>query len=210
MKYIINLTIYFLLIISNFCFSSEPKLTKIVCSGSVKTFVLDTRPQFLDGNGSKSKETFFSAQIIEQRVIVDEKEDPKNFPGGLKIGSVNLDSSELGFRILQDCAITGRSINCAKTIRTNREGTFITSGSSQQEKKLPHLEMQLSEIPVSKALESLSKERLEIDRQTGILDTYSDREIKLSERIDGQLPFSARITYTGRFQCELAPDKSKF
>ena len=70
--------------------------------------------------------------------------------------------------------------------------------------------MQLSEIPVSKALESLSKERLEIDRQTGILDTYSDREIKLSERIDGQLPFSARITYTGRFQCELAPDKSKF
>lgn len=210
MKYIIIFIISLLLIISNFCFSSEPKFTKIVCGGSVKTFVLDTRPQFLDSNGSKSKETFFSAYIVEQKVIIEDKEDQKNFPGGLKIGSVNVDSSELGFRSLQDCTITGRSINCAKTIRTNREGIFVTTGSSQEEKKLPHLEMQLSENAVSKALESLSKERLEIDRQTGILDTYSDSQYKLNERIDGQPPFSMRITYTGRFQCELASDKPKF
>ena len=210
MKSIIVFISSFLLSILNFCFSSEPKSTKIVCSGSVKTFVLDTRPQFLDSNGSKSTETFFSAQIVEQKVIVEEKEDQKNFPGGLKIGSVNLDSSELGFRNLRDCTITGRSVNCAKTIRANREGTFVTYGSSQQEEKMPHLENQLSDSPVSKALESLSKERLEIDRQTGILDTYSDRLIKLSESVDGQPPFSARITYTGRFQCELASDKPKF
>lgn len=194
----------------NLLLADEVKLVKVSCSGVVEVSVLDTRPMFYDGNGNKSEEIFFPAWIREERVIVDEKEDPKTFPGGLKVGTVTLDSSKLGVRSLGDCSIRPVSIRCVSTTRINRDGTFVSSGSSPRERKVPVPEMSWSESPVSKALESLSKAQIEIDRQTGILDIYSERVIKLPERVGDQPPFTSRISHSGRFQCELASEKPKF
>lgn len=208
----LSLVLLLIIWVTSNSLAGQVKSTQIVCNGSVEAYVLDTRPEFSDGNGSTTKQVFFSARIIEKRVIADEKVVPEAFPGGLKIGAVNLDSPDLGLGNLDNCTITASSVNCVQTTRSNRGETFVGYGSQGSERKiqLPEIKTPLSDNPVLKAIESKTEASIKIDRQTGILDTYHERKIRLSERVDDTVPFSARISHTGRFQCELASGKPKF